>query len=127
MIHGAYPASALPSIGYAMSGFRAGKMSVPVAPYNYIYSHFEHVSGVRAPEGARGVAINKLKVLDVLIERLSQLKKQGVPKLDTAASDDRIDAMIEQYQSQIRQAASAVVPYRSAPTIAPGAVFSLVA
>jgi hypothetical protein len=103
-------------------------MSLPVAPSNYIYSHFRHVSGVPAPEGVRGVAITKLKILDVLIEQLSQIKKRG----DSATgpvSSDRIDALIEQYEDQIRQAkaASLSMPYSPAPQAPAGAVFNLVA
>jgi hypothetical protein len=104
-------------------------MSLPVAPANYIYSHFKHVSGVPAPEGVRGVTINKLKVLDVLIEQLNQIKKQPEMKSGLSPSDDRIDALIEQYRSQIRQAqvASTVMPYKPHATAPTGAVFTLVA
>jgi hypothetical protein len=106
-------------------------MSLPVAPSNYIYSHFEHVSGVPAPEGVRGVAISKLKILDVLIEQLNQIKKNPQPALTSEGiiSEDRIDALIEQYENQIRQAraASAAMPYIPSPAAPSGAVFSLVA
>jgi hypothetical protein len=103
-------------------------MSLPVAPANYIYSHFKHVSGVPAPEGVRGVAINKLKILDVLIEQLSQIRKRG-DSIDGPAAGDRIDALIEQYETQIRQAkaASVAMPYSPAPQAPAGAVFNLVA
>jgi hypothetical protein len=105
-------------------------MSLPVAPSSLIYSHFEHVSGVPAPDGSRGVTINKLKILNVLIEQLGQIKKQ--PQNTGPAgplSDDRIDVLIEQYESQIRsaQAANAAMPYKPRPAAPLGAVFSLVA
>jgi hypothetical protein len=104
-------------------------MSLPVAPSSYIYSHFKHVSGVPAPEGVRGVAITKLKILDVLIEQLSQIKKRGDIGAGGPVSDDRIDVLIEQYESQIRQAkaASVSMPYNPAPQAPAGAVFNLVA
>jgi hypothetical protein len=77
------------------------------------------------------VAINKLKVLDVLIERLVQLRKQGEPAPEGMEMDSpgRIDALIEQYQGQIHQAQAAAVPlpYRPVPASFSGAVFSLVA
>jgi hypothetical protein len=103
-------------------------MSLPVAPSSYIYSHFKHVSGVPAPEGVHGVAITKLKILDVLIEQLSQIKKQGTGA-GGPVPDDRIDALIEQYENQIRQAkaASVSMPYNPAPQAPAGAVFNLVA
>jgi hypothetical protein len=121
--------SGIPSIGYAISVSREGKMSLPVSPGTYIYSHFKHVSGTPAPEGTRGVTINKLKILDVLIEQLSQIKKRPEPVTDFSLSDKQIDALIDQYETQIRQAhaASNVIPYAAAPAVPTGALFNLVA
>ena len=126
---GAIPAGTFPSIGYAINASRGGRMSLPVSPSAYIYSHFRHVSGVPAPEGVQGVAISKLKILDTLIEQLVRMKKQPEPSYGPAGpvSEERINAMIEQYENQIRaaKAAEAAVPY--SPAAAPlGAVFSLV-
>jgi hypothetical protein len=99
-----------------------------VAPASVIYSHFKHVSGVPAPEGSRGVSISKLKILDVLIEQLSQVKRQGndAHAMGAPVSDEHIDAMIDFYKTQIQQtkAASAAMPYIQAPSAQAGAVFS---
>jgi hypothetical protein len=102
-------------------------MSLPVAPGNYIYSHFKHVSGTPAPEGTQGVTINKLKILDVLIEQLNQIKKRPEPSVDFSMSDNQIDALIDQYENQIRQAraTSAAMPYAPAPTAPMGTIFNL--
>jgi hypothetical protein len=129
MSFGVLTNTAIPSIGYAISMSREGKMSLPVSPSNYIYSHFKHVSGTPAPEGTQGVAISRLKILDVLIEQLAQIKKRPEPGLDTGASDERIDALIDQYRGQIRQAQAAAVamPYNPAPSSPAGAVINLVA
>jgi len=126
------------SIGYAMSAGRSlgGRMSLPVSPSMYIYSHFRHVSGVPAPEGAQGVSISKLKILDALIERLSQIKKQSNPVQRENISDERIDALIDQYEQQIRasqggsyqagtQAAGTTASY--IPQASTGAILNLVA
>jgi hypothetical protein len=104
-------------------------MSLPVASSNYIYSHFKHVSGTPAPEGVRGVTISKLKILDVLIEQLNQIKKQPAAQQELSRPDDQIDALIEQYRSQIRQAqaASAAMPYTPHAAAPAGALFNLVA
>jgi hypothetical protein len=105
-------------------------MSLPVSPSSYIYSHFEHVSGVPAPEGSQGVTITKLKILDVLIDQLSQIKKQTVPDSSgITPSDERIDALISQYEGQIKtaRAANSVMPYIPAPPALSGALFSLTA
>jgi hypothetical protein len=104
-------------------------MSLPVSPASYIYSHFKHVSGTPAPEGTQGVTISKLKILDVLIEQLSQIKKQGALTPDTGEemSVDRINALIDQYEGQIRQAkaASAVIPYSPGPQAPAGVLVNL--
>jgi hypothetical protein len=103
-------------------------MSLPVSPSNYIYSHFKHVSGTPAPEGVRGVSITRLKILDVLIEQLSQIKLRGDPQMRPSGpmSDRQIDALIEKYEGQIRQAqaANAVIPYKPAPAAPMGVLFS---
>jgi hypothetical protein len=126
---GAMQTAAFPSVGYAISASRGGRTSLPVAPSAYIYSHFKHVSGVPAPEGVRGVNITKLKILDALIEQLGRIKKQGIKIPDTLVSDDRIDALIEQYEGQIRsaRAAGTAMPYLRVPTGGGGALFNLVA
>jgi hypothetical protein len=102
-------------------------MSLPVSPASYIYSHFRHVSGTPAPEGTRGVAITKLKILDVLIEQLAQIKKKPETSLESAPSDEQIDALIKNYEGQIKaaRAANTVMPYIPAPAAPAGVLFSL--
>jgi len=124
----------IPSISHIMAQGR--KMSIPVDPASLIYSHFEHVSGIAAPQGTNGVAISKLNLLDVLIGQLNQIKKSGMsPSIpaehtDTSQLDaSQIDALIENYRNQIQEAisASAAMPYIQSPSAPSGAVFSLVA
>ncbi|MDR2923199.1 MAG: hypothetical protein LBU85_07655 [Treponema sp.] len=129
------PYPAFPSMGYAISISQSnGRASVPVAPSAYIYSHFEHVSGVPAPEGVKGVNIDKLKILDTLIGQLSRMKSQPEPPESIEAmevgtdqgNEKRINDLIVQYQNQIRttQTANASNPY-AAPAPLVGAVFSI--
>jgi hypothetical protein len=116
------------SVGFAISASKDGKMSVPVSSSNYIYSHFKHISGIRADEGVRGVTINKIKILDSLIEQVSQSKKEPEPT-SVSMSDEYLDALIEQYKTQIRQTvlASTASPYNTAPMVPMGMIFDLVA
>jgi hypothetical protein len=105
-------------------------MALPVSPGAYLYSHFRHVSGVPAPEGVQGVAISKLKILDILIEQLTQIKKNpDVSFSREGMPDGQIDALIEQYENQIRQAkaASVAMPYVQAPAAPTGMVLNLTA
>lgn len=120
----------IPSIGFAIRASGEGKMSLPVSQASYIYSHFRHVSGVPAPEGTKGVAVTKLKILDVLIEQLGQMKKRPESDLGGGApSAERVDALIKQYEGQIKaaQAVSNIIPYAPAPSLPTGALFSLTA
>jgi len=126
------PYPAFPSMGYAITIAQSnGRASVPVSPSAYIYSHFEHVSGVPAPEGVKGVNIDKLKILDTLIGQLSRMKKEPESPESYAIGTDqdnekRINNLIVQYQNQVRttQTANANNPY-AAPAPLMGAIFSI--
>jgi hypothetical protein len=122
------PYQAFPSIGYAINMTQAGKTSVPVSPAVYIYSHFKHVSGVPAPDGVSGVNINKLKIIDTLIEQLSRMKQQTetIPSGTDQDNEKRINTLIDQYQNQIRtfHAANVNNPYAAAAPLT-GMVFNI--
>jgi len=122
---GNIPHHAFPSIGYAMSAAVDGRMSLPVSPSQVIYSHFKHVSGTPAPEGTSGVNITKLKILDTLIEQLSKMKNQSFSEfgIENEQDENRINALIDQYQKQIK-AAQAVSVYAPAAPIT-GALFNI--
>ena len=124
---GAIPHQTFPSVGYAISAARDGRVSLPVAPGMLIYSHLKHVSGTPAPEGTSGVTISKLKILDTLIDQLEKMKTQSAKDFGEIDETDekRINYLIEQYQSQIRAAQNAVIYTPAAP--APGALFDIAA
>jgi hypothetical protein len=123
----AVPHQAFPTFGLAINAARDGRMSLPVAPGLVIYSHFRHVSGTPAPEGITGVNISKLKILDTLIEQLNRTKKQA--EIDSNISEEtdekRINALIEQYQQQIKAAQSVSIYTPAAP--ATGMLFNIAA
>jgi len=142
----------VPNISQSMTQGR--RMSLPVEPAFLVYSHFEHVYGRAAPQGTQGVAISQLKILDVLIRRLSQVSQEASAPvfaepgenqavIEPPASPDahiealapriealspQLEALIEQYRGQILQnmEASAAMPYLPSPNVQSGAVFSLV-
>jgi len=121
---GAVPNHTFPSIGYAISAAGNGRMSLPVSPSQLIYSHFKHVSGTPAPEGTSGVNISKLKILDTLIEQLSRMKNQPIADFGMADEHDenRINALIDQYQKQIKATQASGV---YSPAVITGALFSI--
>jgi len=122
---GAIPHHAFPSVGYALTAASSGGVSLPVSPGMVIYSHFKHVSGVPAPEGTQGVNISRLKILDILIEQLSKMKNQPAQEFGSLdeSNEERINALIEQYQQQIKTAQSVSVYTPAAP--ATGALFNI--
>jgi len=122
---GNIPHHTFPSVGYAISAAADGRMSLPVSPSQVIYSHFKHVSGTPAPEGTSGVNITKLKILDTLIEQLSKMKNQSFSEFGIEGEQDenRINALIDQYQKQIKAAQAVGVYAPIAP--ATGALFSI--
>jgi hypothetical protein len=124
---GAVPHQAFPTFDLAINASRDGRMSLPVAPGMVIYSHFRHVSGTPAPEGTTGVNISKLKILDTLIEQLNRIKKQAAMDANLAEETDenRINALIEQYQQQIKAAQSVSIYTPVAPET--GALFNIAA
>ena len=116
-----------PSIGLAIKASQNGRMSLPVAPGQVIYSHFRHISGTPAPEGTQGVAISRLQILDALIEQLSRTRSQPVENLGLSAETDenRVNALIEQYQREIQTAQAAAIYAPAAPMT--GMLFNITA
>ena len=131
MILGPTLVNTIPTIGYAITASNNTKTSVPVAPSNYIYSHFKHVSGVPAPEGGRGVTINKLKILDVLIDQLIQIKNDPKPDFQYGdfVTDEQLNALIVQYEKQLQTAKATMInkPYQPSPSVPLGAIVDLLA
>jgi len=122
---GVIPHHTFPSVGYAINAVNVGKKSLPVHPSMVIYSHFKHISGTPAPEGTQGVNINKLKILDTMIEQLSKMKRQSAANYGTISEQDekRINALIEQYQRELKTAQASPVYTPAAP--AAGLLFSI--
>ncbi|MDR0455745.1 MAG: hypothetical protein LBH20_03565 [Treponema sp.] len=127
---------AVPTIEYAINASQSGapqsvKASLPVAPSAAIYAHFKHISGVPAPDGVSGVNINKLKIIDTLIEQMSKMKKQPDisdvhPLTDISGSNDekRLNALINKFHDQVRQAVNTGNPYAPAAPLT-GAIFNI--
>ena len=89
------------------SGSSSGKLYVPVNPSSVIYAQFDHISGVAAKSGQHGVSVSKIQILNTLIENLAKIKstsKQNPAIKETQLSDKQLDALIENYQTQIKQA-----------------------
>ena len=117
---GKLPFIDFPSVGSALNASYGGRVTMPVAPSMYIYSQFQHVSGVPAPEGVQGVSINKLHLLDSLLSELARVKETPKPSFDiqTDSPEKQLNAILAHYQSQIHnsQAENSLNPFqRTAP------------
>ena len=116
----------VPALSYSAVNF--GKMSIPVDNSSLIYSHFEHVSGIPAPEGTEGISISKLNLLDALISQVNQINKTPIAQ-PAADPYEGVDALIANLQDQLLNAKSAneIMPYNPSPNAEPGILFSLAA
>ncbi len=85
------------------SSNNAGKLYIPVNKTALMYSHFEHVSGVAAGSGQNGVSINRLRILNSLIERVSALKNEKPATVKSLGSNE-IEKMIQAYQKEMKTA-----------------------
>lgn len=110
--------NSLPFSSFMTAG--AGRVGVPVEKSQALYAQFEHVYGVPT-EG--GVRLDRIKILNTLIDELSSIKHDRSPGAANAAnfkaqSPERLDALIEKYQKEIKTAASAPTgPYRPRPAL----------
>ena len=135
MILGTASINSFPDISYALSSYQVSRLAFPVSPSSYIYSNFKHVSGIPAQNGEPGVPLTKLKILDVLIDQLSQIKRSasqiptGAQRASLSSDPKKIDALIEQYEKEIRTAIaeSAAMPYKPHPSAPVGTLLNLVA
>lgn len=112
----------------AISSHSAGKIYVPVNASNLIYSNFNHISGYKAKHGENGVSISKIQILNTLIDHLSSIKGGSQKSIVKGTTPEQIDSMIDNFQTQIRQAVkqAEISPYAIAgarPEI--GALFTI--
>ena len=85
-----------------------GKMKVPVQPGFVVYSQLEHISGVAAKPNQRGININKIQILNTLIDRLTSAKQNPNPSaVDSITDETQIDALIKNFSDQIQKAVAA--------------------
>ena len=104
------------------------KMSLPVNPASLVYSHFEHVSGIPASKGDEGISISKLNLLDVLINKVNEIKTTNyLPNTASAISENSFEGIVENFNNQIRLAKdySASLPYTEPQDIPQGVLFNM--
>ena len=81
----------------------SGILNVPVKPSAVIYSQLDYVHGVSAERGENGVPINRIRILNTLINQLVSMKKDNSVQKDfEGLSDEQTDSLIKSYQQQIQ-------------------------
>jgi hypothetical protein len=113
------------------SRYGEGRAAVPVERSQAIYANFRHVSGVAAAEGSPAYSIDKLHMLDIMIDRLRSAKTEPLAAAEapSSLSSARVDALIQQYGAELHAAAAASsLPYGPPASVAePGMLFSMAA
>ena len=97
--------SALPRVS------AGGRAYMPVNSNQVIYAHFKYVAGVAAPEGQSGMSVDKLSILNSLIDRLVNAKQTSMAEAkatkEVLKQDDvsgaKIDQLIQYYLSEIKR------------------------
>jgi len=107
------------ALRYAQSD--GGDVIMPVRPAQLIYANFKHIQVRPDSRLQDGIPLYKLKILDTLIEQLSQ--KKPLRSVDAGS----IDSAIAEMSRGCRAAGSPGQPYRGGFLPAPGAFVDLVA
>lgn len=111
MVSNSSPLQALSQI--AMPKISAGgRAFVPVKASQVLYSHFKYVSGFAQAQGQSGMSIDKLRILNSIIDQLvsmktneaqkAELTKSAAAQLESEISENQIDGLLDYYHNQIK-------------------------
>jgi len=113
-----------------------GRVSVPVPASQLPYANFKNVSG-SAVEAASVYSLDKLKILDTLIDRLRSAKADKAKLPDSIerlasggrdADEGRLDALTQEYGRELHAAIkSDALPYGKPGVVTPGMLVSFAA
>ncbi len=131
--------SSLQAVSYmAMPKISAGGVAYfPVQPGKLLYSHFKYVSGFSEKQSQNGVSIDKLRILNSIIDQLVSMKtneaekaalaKSGAEKREIAISESELDSLLQYYHNEIKNAVTQTekIGYGGMPL--PAAVLDLTA
>lgn len=93
----------------------SGRISLPVSRGLTPYAQFKYVKGVPSHSSGSSVPINRLRVLNTLINSLVSSRSDAVESLNPSKmSDESVKALIDQYSNQLHSALNAPTPYGAA-------------
>jgi len=107
----------------------SGRISLPVSRAQSPYAQFKYVQGVPSNSPGSSVSINRLRVLNTLINGLvSKAENSGVQYDMNKMSDQSVKALIDQYSNQIHSALKAATPFNAAGSVySSGSLFNVLA
>ena len=90
----------LTTLSYAAMPFvsSGGRAYLPVDSREFVYSHFQYVSGVPRQEDQVGISIGKLQILNTLIDQLIKLSEHNPHNVlsgETIQAMPDIDSLID--------------------------------
>lgn len=107
--------------------YASGRISLPQE--GGLAARFKHVQGVPASGPGAGYSVSKLQMIDILVERLVQLKGRAYP-LEVQKAQSDTDAMIGKLSTELARGisqADRISPSLSSGIAERGMLFSLVA
>lgn len=107
----------------------SGRITVPVSRAQSPYAQFKYVQGIPTTNKGRALPMNRLRVLNNLIDSLVTKKETAAtsPNL-SRLSNKAIDALIDQFAGELHNAVSApAVPYAGSLGYSSGSLFSMTA
>ncbi|UTC78352.1 hypothetical protein E4O04_10195 [Treponema sp. OMZ 799] len=111
MVSNSSPLQALSQL--AMPKISAGgRAYVPVKASQVLYSHFKYVSGFAQAQGQSGMSIDKLRILNSIIDQLVSMKTNEAQKArltesaaaqpESEMTENQIDGLLDYYHNQIK-------------------------
>ncbi len=89
-----------------------GRTYVPVRQSQVLYSHFKYVSGFAEADGQTGVSIDKLRILNTIIDQLVTMKTNELQKAELSESaaaemqgeltETQLDNLLAYYHNEIK-------------------------
>lgn len=81
---------------------RSGKVMIPVSRQDALYARFKHIAGFPEPMKGSGYSLNRMRVLDVLIDRLNRISQNQIQEKPETLSNERIDVLIDEYSHKLQ-------------------------
>jgi len=109
----------------------SGKLYVPVQQSAVIYAQFDHVSGFAAKTNQNGISVNKIHILNSLLNQVISMRTS--PKMEakpdtSTLTENQVDNLIKNYQDKVQssiQMAQTTGYGLAGAAPQPGAIFSL--